>query len=146
MKKQKVVILNITHGDHPYMDKSPFLPIATGACRNDILNDACGDDNISCKNKWYGDFTSIYWAWKNLKNVDIIGTSHYRRYLSNRESEYKISYITWKDFCKSNYSVSIFEKALKEYDFLMPYPMDLKGDSIYEQYHMISLSLFDLFH
>ena len=122
MKKQKVVILNITHGDNPYMDQSPFLPIAAGACRTDITNDACGEDNISAKNKWYGDFTSLYWAWKNLKDVDIIGTSHYRRYLADDDllspmgDQYLLS---WENFAKRNYKSKRLVKLLDECDFVM---------------------------
>lgn len=120
MKKPKVVILNITHGDNPYMDKSPFLPVAAGACRSDITNDASGEDNISNKNKWYGDFTSLYWAWKNLKDVDIIGTSHYRRYLSDIDYLEHASYdLSWSEFYYNKYKVNQFEKDLKQYDFVM---------------------------
>ena len=122
MKKPKVVILNITHGDNPYMNQSPFLPIAAGACRSDITNDACGEDNISSKNKWYGDFSSLYWAWKNLKDVDIIGTSHYRRYLvdddvlNDWQSEYALS---WDKFSKRKYKSDHLVKLLNECDFVM---------------------------
>lgn len=120
MRKPKVVILNITHGDNPYMDQPPFLPIAAGACRSDITNDACGEDNISDKNKWYGDFTSLYWAWKNLKDVDIIGTSHYRRYFVDvnymEDSEYVVS---WDQFKAYNYSTSPFVRDLKKFDFVL---------------------------
>ena len=107
MKKPKVVILNITHGDNPYMDQPPFLPIAAGACRSDIVNDACGEDNISAKNKWYGDFTSLYWAWKNLKDIDIIGTSHYRRYLVDDDvlNQWQQEYVlSWDKFAKRKYN------------------------------------------
>lgn len=38
-------------------------------------------DNISCKNGSYCELTAMYWAWKNLHDVDYIGLAHYRRYL-----------------------------------------------------------------
>lgn len=138
MKKPKVVILNITHGDNPYMDQPPFLPIAAGACRPDITTDADGEDNISAKNKWYGDFTSIYWAWKNLKDVEIIGTSHYRRYLvdsywlSKWQNEYPLS---WTNFCNHQYQLWKLTIKLRYYDFVMLNPIQL-GMTIREQYIM----------
>lgn len=136
MRRQKVVILNITHGDNPYMDKFPFLPIAAGACRSDITTDADGEDNISEKNKWYGDFTSLYWAWKNLKGVDIIGTSHYRRYLVDDDtlSEWQNEYIlSWEKFSKRHYHVSSLIRLLNKCDFVMLQPMYF-GITVREQY------------
>ena len=131
---KKIKILNITHGDNPYCAKKDFLPIAAGACREDIINDASGKDNISKKNKYYGDFTSIYWAWKNLKGVDYIGTSHYRRYISDvlylPNEQYNIK---WEDFCKYKYKSGVFIKKLKKYDFIMIKPKKL-DQTIEEQY------------
>ena len=37
-------------------------------------------DSISNKNDSYCELTGMYWALKNLKNVDVIGLCHYRRY------------------------------------------------------------------
>ena len=117
---KKMVILNITHGNNVYSTKRGFLPIAAGACRDDIINDACGEDNISCKNKYYGDFTSLYWAWKNLKGVDIIGTSHYRRYIADIENLiFDRCDITWSSFCRYNYSFWRFRKIMNHYDIIL---------------------------
>lgn len=137
MKQPKIVILNITHGDNPYMDLPPFMPIAAGACRNDITNDACGEDNISAKNKWYGDFTSIYWAWKNLKDVDIIGTSHYRRYLadSNWLSKWQDEYyLSWSKFTQRKYQTNKLTRLLNRCDFVMLYTLQLGIQTVREQY------------
>lgn len=40
-------------------------------------------DNISDKNCYYSELTGLYWVWKNVKDVDIVGSCHYRRYLIN---------------------------------------------------------------
>ena len=37
-------------------------------------------DNISIKNPHFCELTCHYWAWKNLKDIDIVGLNHYRRY------------------------------------------------------------------
>lgn len=37
-------------------------------------------ENISDKNPYYNELTAMYWAWKNLNDVDAIGLVHYRRY------------------------------------------------------------------
>ncbi len=44
-----------------------------------FIGDDTGD-NISGKNESYCEVTAIYWAWKNLRDVDYIGLAHYRRY------------------------------------------------------------------
>lgn len=131
---KKMVILNITHGDHPYCTKNGFLPIAAGACRNDILNDACGEDNISHKNRYYGDLTSIYWAWKNLREIDIIGTSHYRRYISDIAYLPEVEYsVDWESFNSYHYKTNNFKRLLKKYDFIMVRTLCLE-ETIGQQY------------
>lgn len=62
---------------------SPYFPIHVGKELSKENLGITGDntgDNISYKNDTYCELTGIYWAWKNLKNVDIIGLCHYRRY------------------------------------------------------------------
>ena len=66
--------------------EKPYLPIHVGKALSDIElgggNIATDDtgDNISVKNGSYCELTGMYWAWKNLKDTDIIGLCHYRRY------------------------------------------------------------------
>ena len=60
-----------------------YLPIQVGRANSCVTLDMIGDDtgdNISAKNPNYCELTAHYWAWKNLKDVDIVGFCHYRRY------------------------------------------------------------------
>lgn len=59
------------------------MPIHVGKAISKLDLGIPGDDtgdNISVKNPGYCELTGMYWAWKNLKGVDIIGLCHYRRY------------------------------------------------------------------
>ena len=83
----KIKILVATHKDNPMpSDKDLYLPILVGADKN--FNGQKGFQldnegiNISSKNPNYNELTAIYWAWKNLNNVDAVGLVHYRRLFS----------------------------------------------------------------
>lgn len=82
-----IKILVATHKDNPMpSDKELYLPILVGADKN--FNGQKGFQldnegiNISSKNPNYNELTAIYWAWKNLNNVDAVGLVHYRRLFS----------------------------------------------------------------
>ncbi|TNK89779.1 DUF4422 domain-containing protein [Fructilactobacillus sanfranciscensis] len=82
-----IKILVATHKDNPMpSDTDLYLPILVGANKN--YNGQIGfeldnhGDNISDKNPNYNELTAIYWAWKNLNNVDAVGLFHYRRLFS----------------------------------------------------------------
>jgi len=81
----RIKILVAAHKNFPMpADKRLYLPVLVGAVRN-YREGICyqrDDDgeNISEKNPYYNELTAMYWAWKNLKDVDAIGLVHYRRY------------------------------------------------------------------
>lgn len=82
-----IKILVATHKDNPMpSDKDLYMPILVGADKN--FNGQKGFQldnegiNISSKNPNYNELTAIYWAWKNLNNVDAVGLVHYRRLFS----------------------------------------------------------------
>lgn len=59
------------------------IPIQVGRALSNVKLQMLGDDtgdNISSKNHSYCELTGIYWAWKNMQDVDVFGLSHYRRY------------------------------------------------------------------
>ncbi len=59
------------------------MPLHVGKAISNLELGIPGDntgDNISIKNASYCELTGLYWAWKNLKDIDYIGLCHYRRY------------------------------------------------------------------
>ena len=86
MEKNIKILVAAHKADPNIKNDNIFMPIHVGkALHPDIDLGFQGDDtgnNISDKNPSYCELTAIYWAWKNLKNVDIIGLAHYRRYLN----------------------------------------------------------------
>ncbi|MBP2058109.1 hypothetical protein J2Z60_001286 [Lactobacillus colini] len=81
----KTIILVAAHKKFPMPNQEGYLPILVGADKNyregiDYQLDNKGE-NISSKNPYYNELTAVYWAWKNLRDVDAIGLVHYRRYL-----------------------------------------------------------------
>lgn len=87
MKKPKIKILVVGHKESPVLNNEIYIPIQAGKkiSNKKLSKPWIGDDtgdNISEKNKEYCELTALYWAWKNLKDVDYIGLCHYRRYFS----------------------------------------------------------------
>lgn len=87
-------ILVCCHKKDVMATQEPFFPIHVGKALHadvelGIQTDSTGG-NISEKNSSYCELTGMYWAWKNLKNTDIIGLNHYRRYFDfhNQAKEY----------------------------------------------------------
>lgn len=78
-----IKILVCCHKKDVYASESPYFPIHVGKQISKLDLGIQGDnegENISSKNSSYCELTGMYWAWKNMKNVDIIGVCHYRRY------------------------------------------------------------------
>lgn len=76
-------ILVCCHKQDIFAKQPPFYPIQVGKAISNIDLNIPGDDtgvNISSKNSSFCELTGMYWAWKNLKDTDVIGLCHYRRY------------------------------------------------------------------
>lgn len=84
-KQPRIKILVACHKADPNIRQDDiYMPIQVGKALHPELDlgfqcDNTGD-NISEKNTSYCELTALYWAWKNLKDVDYIGLCHYRRY------------------------------------------------------------------
>jgi len=78
-----IKILVACHKPFPVPENGIYLPIQVGKALSSEEIGFQGDDegdNISSKNPYYCELTALYWAWKNLKETDIVGLCHYRRY------------------------------------------------------------------
>ena len=67
------------------MPSLPYCtPLQTGSAQKDpwdgFLRDDQGD-NISHKNRFFGELTGLYWVWKNTTD-EKVGWCHYRRFFS----------------------------------------------------------------
>lgn len=82
-------IFAMTHKkfDVPY--DSMYQPLHVGRVNAEDLGYPGDDtgDNISHLNCYYSELTGHYWLWKNCKDVEYIGTCHYRRYLINEQEK-----------------------------------------------------------
>ena len=83
----KTKILIATHKLESVVDNEIFRPVQVGSAINQYtinksyIKDNTGD-NISDKNSTFNELTAIYWAWKNLKDEEVFGLMHYRRFLN----------------------------------------------------------------
>lgn len=92
MKNNNIKIIVACHkSDSHIRNNDTYLPIQVGKDLHPEIDLGFLPDNtginISKKNSSYCELTALYWAWKNLKNIDIIGLAHYRRYLDITTSE-----------------------------------------------------------
>ena len=122
-----------------------FLPIQAGAALRDHIDGYQPDDegdNISIKNPHFCELTCHYWAWKNLKNVDIVGLNHYRRYFDFTRKWPQFSadkhFIATKDFLKQDYYFPDLEKLLHKYDIILPVARHWRVSNTqqYGEYHI----------
>lgn len=85
----KLRIYTLTHKKFDVPQDPMYQPLHVGHAVNDDLGYP-GDDvgeNISALNCYYSELTGLYWIWKNCKDVDYVGTCHYRRYLINDKEQ-----------------------------------------------------------
>lgn len=75
----------MTHKPFTKPEEEIYTPLHVGSA-NALNLGYPGDhtgENISEKNKYYGELTGLYWVWKNVTDEDILGLCHYRRYFLN---------------------------------------------------------------
>lgn len=103
-----------------------FMPIQGGTSVSDVVLPYTKDnvgDNISLKNKSYCELTCHYWAWKNLRNIDIIGLNHYRRYFDFKHmSSFAPDrrFVSTNEYLSQPYLFPDLEKVFDNYDIILP--------------------------
>lgn len=146
MKQPRIKILIATHKPGIVHQDEIYTPIQVGKTISNydlkILSDDTGD-NISDKNSMYCELTALYWAWKNLKNIDYIGLCHYRRFFDFHKQVYQYLPHTHININKSNlidYSISskIIEE-LKQGKVIIP-KHQTGRESLYTQYCLKHIS------
>jgi len=107
---------------HPY-----FLPIQAGAALHEPIAGYQPDsdgDNISRKNPHFCELTCHYWAWKNLRGVDIVGLNHYRRYFDFQQRWPQMAsdkrFVSVEDFLSRPYAFPDLEQTLRTCDIILP--------------------------
>ena len=117
-------ILVCCHKKEIMPTKPPYLCVHVGKALHEnldlgIIGDNTGD-NISDKNHNYCELTGMYWAWKNLQDIDIIGLCHYRRYfdLSSTKDQNREPYHESQKVPDVNFRV--VEDILSKYDIILP--------------------------
>jgi hypothetical protein len=106
----------------------PYLPVHVGKAVSQTDLGIQGDDegdNISAKNKSYCELTGLYWAWKNLKNVDYIGLCHYRRYFDfhNKISPVRdLEVVSTDKFRDLNLTVPDIDRLFGKSDIILAKP------------------------
>ena len=140
MNTPVVKILVCCHKPGEWLSDDVYIPIQCGKAISKYDLGIQGDDtgdNISAKNPYYCELTALYWAWKNLKNVNYIGLCHYRRYF---DFEDKIllgrAYKNVADL-QINQSLNL-DVVFKKYDVILP-KRDILPDSLechYKKMHI----------
>lgn len=119
----KIKILVATHKPYWMPEDDVYFPIQVGRAIASQTLPYTGDDtgeHISEKNKTFCELTAVYWAWKNLKDIDAIGLCHYRRYFGTTRSNI---------FSREDYT-----HALKENDCILPKKRNYFIETNYSQY------------
>lgn len=124
----KIKILVAAHKKFPMPNVEGYMPILVGAVKNykpgiKYQRDDEGE-NISSKNPNYNELTAVYWAWKNLKDVDAIGLVHYRRLFFDTKP-YSLSNVL---------SIKKIEELLTQYDVILPKKRNYYIETNYSHY------------
>ena len=147
MNKPIVKILVCCHKPGEWLSDDVYMPIQCGKAISKYDLGIQGDDtgdNISAKNPYYCELTALYWAWKNLKNIDYIGLCHYRRYFdfSFRPFIQKETKNITESQLRANLDCLKIDKSIENYDVILPTSNPWRTN-LFER-HAINLDWMDL--
>ncbi|MCL1967007.1 MAG: DUF4422 domain-containing protein [Fibromonadales bacterium] len=111
----KIKVIVAAHKPYQMPKDSVYMPLHVGKEGKksiDFEGDNTGE-NISAKNGNYCELTGLYWAWKNLRDADVIGLVHYRRHFASQENKRGKK---WDRILTSKE----MEKLMSEYDIIVP--------------------------
>lgn len=143
---QNIKILVAAHKPDKIYQDNIYTPIQVGKeiskYNLNILSDNIGD-NISKKNPMYCELTALYWAWKNLRNIDFIGLCHYRRYFDFHKQTHwylPISIMPTQAMQHFDFSIpsSVFNK-LKQGNIIVS-KKEILRESLYTHYCIFHIS------
>lgn len=127
MNQSNIKILVATHKPSFVYKDDVFIPIHVGKANAKVNLSFLGDDtgeNISTKNPNYCELTALYWAWKNLKDVDYIGLCHYRRYFDLSTHDAALRQITEEELESfGRLNSSLLQKRVEnlgDYEVILP--------------------------
>lgn len=112
-KPKDVIYKSILVGKKDNSDKDDF----------DYVDDK--SDNIANKNNNFCELTAIYWVWKNIKDCDAVGFSHYRRYFFKKRFSRSLDDVVDEKWV---------EKKMQKYDIILPEKLWLRKYNVKEQY------------
>ncbi|WP_303207601.1 DUF4422 domain-containing protein [Bacteroides oleiciplenus] len=143
----KIKILVCCHKKTYVPNDNIYLPIQVGRASSNIDLGFQGDnegENISEKNCSFCELTAVYWAWKNLKDIDYIGLCHYRRFFdfSFRPFIQKEAKHITEAQLKANIQCLKPDKDIEDFDVVLPTSLPYKTN-IFE-HHAINLNFMDL--
>lgn len=138
-------IFCVYHKPYHLFSSDAVEPIQTGCVKASedlkILRDDKGD-NISHKNKNYGELSAWYWVWKNYlpkhPEIDYVGFCHYRRFLNFTPKKIKKR---WQEYPKNKfkklferyYISSVLSSQITD-DIILPKITKFKDISLQESY------------
>ncbi len=146
-KPMKKIII-AAHKPYAFVHDDLYLPLQVGAKGKDEILDlstmymkdgkAYGetimrddiDDNISDKNPGYCELTGLYWAWKNLKDADVVGLVHYRRYFTAKSAVF----LHGHEPLRCVLTEGELNDLLLQYDILVPKKRVYAIETLYSHY------------